>query len=416
MFGLFLKKWLVFGLLVASSVLAAARTQITVFYFFFWALVCYLLVSIIYLILYYYFGSPLKIRRDCLGKITEGDFLDLRCQIENKGPLFIFNIIIEDSLPEGFSDEPARRFFIDSLFSAKPFLFNYGYRCTHRGIYSLLGLWVYFLDPLFGIFYLRRFYPCENNVTIFPKTFPIQFFPPLKRGHLPWYGIKTSRISGDDDEFFGLKEYRLGEMIRRVHWQSSARHNRIIVTQYQKVNFFRATILFSLEESKNYGEQEETVQEYMIRIAASVSRYLLNQNIAVELIAHDGEFVHIPSSRGSQQEENLSTFFAKARAKSKLDLGELIEEAFRYVPVDSTLIIIMLDRDWDKVIQLLPLAKRDIFFIPLVLVASTFQYGVKDRAVLDEIKITLARKMNLQPIMFACGDNLREVFLRKIYA
>jgi uncharacterized protein (DUF58 family) len=408
---IYVRKWIFLCALMLVNLLIASRTQIAVFYFLSWSILTLIVVSGAYLIAVHA-TVQLRLTRKTIGRIEEDDVLTIRAVIENKGALPLTNVVIEDFLPFASNEDRQKRTYVEYLRRNSPLAIEYQCRCPLRGIYQLGPFTAYFFDP-FGLFFISKKYFIRSELHVYPRTFVIRKFPPLKKGILPWFGIETVRASGDDDEFFGVREYKEGDAIQRIHWLTSARKNRLIVKQFQRQGFYRATLLFTLEKERNYGEGKECVAEYIIKIAASVARYLLGQNIAVELIAHDGEFVHIPSNKGQQHLESLFGFFAKARAESAIGLGEILQESFRYIPDDSSVIVIMLDRDWEHMIKILRLEKRNVFFVPLVLISSTFQYGLKEPKILDEIKIKLSREFNFVPLMFSRGENLEEAFLRQ---
>jgi uncharacterized protein (DUF58 family) len=43
----------------------------------------------------------------------------------------------------------------------------------------------------------------------------------------------TAPRSGSGSELFGVREYRPGDPLRRIHWRSSARHGELIVREYE---------------------------------------------------------------------------------------------------------------------------------------------------------------------------------------
>ena len=397
--------------LILVNLLIASRTHLQAFYFIFWFLVTLVALSFLY-VTAVLVTAQLSITRTVTDKIEEDDVLKLCAQVENKGMFPLFNLVIEDTLACASLEERHKRMCVDDIQPHSSRLIRYQCRCPKRGIFGIGPFAVYFFDPL-GLFFLRKEYPLASELRVHPKTFLIRKFPELRRGMLPWFGIETVRVSGDDDEFFGVREYRGGDPIKKIHWISTARKSKLIVKQFQRQGFFRATILFTLERENNFGEGKDSVAEYMIKIAASVARYLIEHNIAVELIAHDGELVHIPSSKGSQHLESLFTFFSKAQAHSTVSLGEMFEESFRYTPDDSSVIVIMLDQDWEYLIKVLRLEKRSVYVIPLILISSSFKYAFAERDIAKEIKIRLGREINFMPLMFSRGDNLEEAFLRQ---
>ena len=344
-------------------------------------------------------------------KIEEGENLEVKILLHNRGFFPLVNVVVEDVVPCGEESERIKRVSVEYLPGQATESLTYTFFCDKRGLYHLKAFTVYFFDPI-GLIYLKRTYAMTTDLCVYPRTFRIRKFPQLRKGALPWFGIDASRSSGDEDEYFGVREYIAGDVVNRIHWLSSARQNKLIVKQFQRQNFYRATVLFTLEKGRDYGIGKESVAEYTIKIAASVVKYLIEHNVAVEIIAHTGEFVHIPLSKGADQMENMFSFFAAARAESPIGLGEVFEDYFHYIPDDSNVIVIMLDEDWDYLMRMLPLERRNMYFVPLVLVSSTFKYAVDTYKVVHDVQVKLAGGFNCAPIFVSRGDNLEEDFLR----
>lgn len=412
MTGLFVKKWALLFVITAASFIIGIKTSIVFFHIFFWFLSCLIFVSISWLVIQY-LGIKLDVARKIAGKIDEDDFLDIRVSIKNNGVLPVFNMVLEDNIPCAAPAERKKRFIIEHIGARSLSGIKYGCACPLRGKYNLGPFFAYIFDP-FNLFFLKKAYYVYSELYVYPRIFNIRKFPTLVKGIMPWFGIDTTRVSGDEEEFFGTREYKAGDPIKRIHWISSARKNKLIVKEYQRQSFFRATILFNLEKAKNFGEGKERVAEYMIKIAASISKYLMERGVSLEIIAHAQEVAHIPFNKGPEHLEDIFKFLTVASAESAVTLEEVFEEFARYIPDDSNLIIISLDRDWKELSAILPLEKRNISLIPLFLVSSTFLYSVGDKKpeLAKDIGIKLSERLNFNPIIISRGDNLEEVFLR----
>lgn len=397
-------------IIIIFSLIIGIRTSVAFFHFFFWFLIS---VAVINLgcVLIAYVGIRLYLVREAINKIQEDDVLEIKTLIKNNSFLPVFNMVLEDYLTCADPKERKKPFLIEYLGARSHLDIRYNCLCPLRGKYSIGPFVVYFFDP-FGLFFFKRTYYIYSELYVYPWTFRIRKFPNLVKGVLPWFGIETTRFGGDENEFFGIREYKQGDPIKRIHWISTARKNSLIVKQFQRQSFFRATILFNLEKDKNFGEGKERVAEYIIKIAASVSKYFLERDISLEIIAHAGEIVHIPFNKGPEHLEDIFKFFAIAQAESRVSLGEMFEEFSRYIPNDSTLIVIMLDTDQEYLHSILLLEKRNIFIIPLILLSPTFLYPFDRENVLKDTAINISPSSNLKPIYFCQGDNLEEVFLK----
>lgn len=398
------------AVIIGLNFLLAAKTRVPLYFFFFLCAVFFAVLSIVS-VLWVFALSQLSLTRQHMYKIEEGENLKVTIFLRNWSFFPLVNMVIEDVISCAEDPEKKQRICVDYLPGRSTQSQEFTFFCDKRGLYHFKGFIVYFFDPI-GLVYLKRKYLVNTELCVYPKTFTIRKFPQLRKGALPWFGIDTAQSTGDEDEYFGVREYISGDVVNRIHWLSTARHNKLIVKQFQRQNFYRATVLFTLEKGRDYGSGKESVAEYTIKIAASVVKYLIEHNVAVEIIAHTGEFVHIPLSKGAEQMESMFSFFAAAQAQSTIGLGEVFEDYFHYIPDDSNVIVIMLDEDWEYLMRMLPLERRNMYFVPLVLVSSTFKYMVDTPKVVHDVQVKLAGGFNCVPTFISRGDNLEEVFLK----
>lgn len=411
MLKIYLKKWIFLLFPIIFSLLLGLKTGAKFFFLIFWFLVSGVAASLIWVSIEY-FATQIHLIRKIPEKVIKGDTLEVEAIVQNKGVLPVFNIVVEDDLSCAVHLQDKKQKFLVEYLAAKAKLeLRYKCLCPQRGFYEIGPFTVYFFDPL-GLVYLRKKYYLYSGLYVYPKVFNIKKFPKLTKGVMPWFGIDSSRSAGDDDEFFGIREYRSGDAFKKIHWFSSARQHKLIVRQFQRQNFYRATILFNLNKDLDFGRLPDTVSEYIITIAASVTKYLVEQGVSVELIAQAGEFVHIQPNKGQQHLDSIFKFLTLAKAESKVGLGEIFEDFSHHIPDDSNLIVIMLDKDWDNLATMVPLEKRNISLIPLIIVSSTFIYSVDKQAVVKDVEHKLSEAYNIYPIMISRGDNLEEIFLK----
>src|SRR3989475_4903550 len=69
--------------------------------------------------------------------------------------------------------------------------------------------------------------------------------------------------SGSGNELFGIREYRPGDSLRRIHWRSSARHGELVVREYEPPGLQTLAIYLDPEPSS------DDVADQIARIAAS---------------------------------------------------------------------------------------------------------------------------------------------------
>ena len=405
----FYLKWLILVFFFISSLLIGLKTTREFFFFFAYFLLCATVVSLLWLLLTY-FTARLQLSRKMISRATEGDTLEVSAQIRNISFLPVFNFVLEDKFSYTSTNQEKKSFFVNYLGLKSSCKIDYDYFCFKRGEYKIGPFVIYFFDPL-NLFFFKRVYYIYSQVVVYPQIFKIEKFPPLTRSVLPWFGIETARSSGDEDEFYGVREYKDGESVKKIHWISSARKNKLIVKQFQLQSFFGTTIIFNLEKARNLGEGKEAVAEYMIKIAASVASYLTERGVSIELLAHIGEIVHLPFNKGPGHLENILRILAVAQAESRVSFREAFEEFARYIPNDSSLVAVMSDQDYTDLPRMLSLYGRGVSVIPLIVVSDTFLSNSDKKKVIRQTKIRISNLANIHAKFFSQGDNLSEAFI-----
>ncbi|MDD5729600.1 MAG: DUF58 domain-containing protein [Candidatus Omnitrophica bacterium] len=408
MYKKFIKKWIGFVLLLCFSFYMGIKNSQLFFSFLFWFLVSVAALSTFWVLLEYC-GSSLKISRTNIPKIQEDESVEINIKIANKGMIPLLNLVVEDSAPCAQAGERKKYILVDYLGISGEKELKYSCFCPLRGLYGLGPVKVYFFDP-FGLIFLRKTFAARSELYVYPRTFKVTRFPELTKGNAPWFGIETSRVSGDEDEFFGVREYKSGDPIKKIHWISSARKNELIVKEYQRQSFFKATIVFNLDKENNLGEGKNSVCEYIIKIVASVSKYLINMGVSVEVIAHTDDTVCIEANKGNEHLEDILKFLAMAKIESRVSFMEVFESFSQNISDDSTVIAVMLDKDREYLPNMLSLSARNVAILPIILVTSTFADESLNTIPDDVFDIRLPGIMSLAPIYVLRSDNLEEKF------
>lgn len=404
----FSKKWFFLLVVILADLYIALNSSILFFYFIFWLLITVSAMNCAWIVSSY-FASRLSITRKVANKAEEDDEIDIELTMNNRGIVPCYNLVVEDVLACSDEGTRNRRTVVEFLGAKQQRTIRYRCRCFKRGKYALGPCSVYFFDPL-GLFFLKKTFFVHSELFVYPRTFPIKNFPPLVKGSSPWFGIEAGRSSGDDHEFHGVREYRSGDPIKRIHWFSSARKNRIIVKEFQRQSFYRATIMFNLDKNTNYGSGKETVVEYIIKIAASVAKNLLEKDVSVALLAHVGEMMHFDFNKGHEHLEDVMRFLALAQAESRVSLGDIFDEFVKCIPHDSSIIAVMLDTDWGVLPRMMSLGQKNISVIPLVVHSTTFLQKFDRQKVMRDISAKFVHAYKIQPLFFSQGDNLEAAF------
>ena len=169
--------------------------------------------------------------------------------------------------------------------------------CRQRGVFRLSRLQLACAYP-FGVFrYHRTLETHPQEITILPRTVAIGAPPMLTSRQQSADGIIQTTGIGAQHEFAGVREYRDGDSMRHIHWAASARHQELVVKEYEDQD--RPSLLVVLDQSAAFeiGEAPDSTFETAITLCASVIRHAMEAGMAVHVMGrgqHETRF-SVPS-------------------------------------------------------------------------------------------------------------------------
>ena len=125
---------------------------------------------------------------------------------------------------------------------------SYRLPTSQRGLFAVGPMEFRCTDP-FGLSALTRVAAGSSTLCVHPA------FDMLAPLDLDWSGsdhteLGETRPATHGDEFYALREYQLGDDLRRVHWASSARTDRLMIRQDQEPTSNRLLVIGDLRRSQ----------------------------------------------------------------------------------------------------------------------------------------------------------------------
>jgi uncharacterized protein (DUF58 family) len=399
------------SLLLAVIILIAIawNTDITMVYIFFVTAFVMFILSYIYMRL----SIPnIEVQRTTQETAFEDEMLNIKMKIRNNLSRSMSFFEILDYFPAAEPGKEKSSLFILNIKAKEEINFNYSVECHKRGIWKIGPIEVVSQDPL-GFFRMKKTLNVISDIIIYPALFRVFAFPPLARGSVSWMGVETAKISGDSHEFFGVREYQRGDAISRIHWPSTAKHSKLIVKQFERNSIQEATIVMDLKEGNNIGAGKETTLEYSVKIAGSISRFLMDNGAFVQLIGYTKEAIVVPFGKGESHAYKILEYLAGARSEGVYTLSQTLEEASFITPYSSTIIVVMLDNDMEALSSLVQFRIKGIKVIVVVLSSFTFGH-TEDSEYLDaegarKFDEALA-SLEAHVYKVSKGDNLEKIF------
>lgn len=398
-------------LLISIDILLAIswNTDITMVYIFFVVAFVMFILSFVHLKL----NVPnIDVRRTVQHTAFEDEMLNVKLDIHNKKPLPISFFEILDIFPGASPDEQEKSLFVLYMKAREEVIVNYAINCYKRGFWRLGPIRIVSQDAL-GFFRMRKSIPEYSEVLVYPSLFRIFMFPPLASSAVSWMGVETVKISADSHEFFGIREYQRGDAMSRIHWASTARHNQLIVKQFERSAVQEVTIVLDLKKGHDIGYGKETTLEYAVKIAGSIARFLLNNSVLVQIVGYAEESMILPFGKGDSHAYKILEYLAKVQANGAFSLTDTLEEVSFIAPYNSTLVVIMLDNDIEALASLLQFKVKGIRLIVVLVCVATFgQIKEGDYLTKEDEKRFEETLANLEAYVYriAKGDDLEKKF------
>ena len=160
--------------------------------------------------------------------------------------------------------------------------------CAHsRGTFTIGPLRVRVADA-FGLVQIDRPFGATSTLVVTPRI--IQLPPSAARGGRLGEsdsGIATISVGGEDNA--GLRSYRHGDGLHRVHWKSTARRGELMVRGEEGQRRAGASVFLDTRRSAHSGDGPASTFEFAVSAAASIGAHLSGEGVQTRLVTGAGD-------------------------------------------------------------------------------------------------------------------------------
>ena len=215
--------------------------------------------------------------------------------------------------------------------------------CTplRRGRLNFAGATLAKAD-LLGLF--RRLYYIEEpqSCLVLPRRYPIRPLNLAGKRNYQTGGVSLANSVGDSAEFMALREYRQGDALNHIHWKSLARHNQLIVKEYQDEYFVRRALV--LDTAADHLANE--LFEAAVSVAASLAMSEQDNDALLDLMFVGDSAYRFTTGRGVDQMPHLQEVLAAVQASDAESFKRLQLTVTQHVQQCSSVFCVFLH--WDK--------------------------------------------------------------------
>lgn len=250
-------------------------------------------------------------------------------------------------------------------------------KAIRRGRYKVGPIVLRSGDP-FGLFPREARVASESLLLVYPRVVPLPHWQ--LPGSVLEGGVLTGQRSLQSTSMvMGIREYRAGDAMNRIHWPSSVRHRSLQVKEFELDKTADLWIYLDLERHWHRGDGEDSTEERAVTVAASLVAKALREHRNVGLITSGGRAEVFQPDRGTKQFGKLMQYLAEVRIAGSRTLAETLVETLPRLRRGSACILITpsLDRAWVRPASTL---REAAIATQAVIVAPATQWDERDRA------------------------------------
>lgn len=183
--------------------------------------------------------------------------------------------------------------------------------------------------------------PAPGELHVHPEA--VRFRPlPLQPGRtLPSPGSIPARVGGSGTEFFGVREYHVGDALRWIDWRLTARHRgKLFTKEFEQEQIADVGLVL---DGRTVVEDEvagESLCEHGVRATASLATTFLRQGNRVGLLVLGESDARVFPGCGRIHRERILSCLAGVRGRAVAPLRDPGHSLARMFPARSIVIVL----------------------------------------------------------------------------
>jgi uncharacterized protein (DUF58 family) len=244
-------------------------------------------------------------------RAQQGDRLNVEVVLRARRGVSAF--VLEERVPEKLG-RPVR-VPVSRLPSGSAVSHRYSLRCTRRGVYEVGPLVAVTSDPL-GLTQRDHEVAPRFELLVHPRVEEVSDRPLTRQFEDPPIRPPVSKPFPTGLEFYGMRDYKPGDDLRRIVWRASARMGKLMVREAEQGITDRITIIIDTDRGQHSHEGEYSESfETGVSAAASLAVRHLRDGYEIRLEGNRGPLIRPVRGHSGQ----LPVLDALARAEMTRD-------------------------------------------------------------------------------------------------
>ncbi|MEW5937464.1 MAG: DUF58 domain-containing protein [Candidatus Thermoplasmatota archaeon] len=269
-------------------------------------------------------------------RVMAGDHVEVSLRLRNKGrevPL----MVVEDALPEDVEIASGSHRHLVHLREREECELRYVARLALRGRYLFSDIRATLWNPL-SMQSSSAILEAQGAISAIPEVEPGRRLSIVPKRTRSWVGQISSKRMGQGGDFFSLRDYSVGDEMRRINWKASARSSTLITNEYVSEQSGDVTIVLDARSTAPIGNG--SLLEAEVRAASTISAHVLAAKNRVSMLVLRDTLDMIPPAFGRRQFYRISERLIELRAGGDLPFDNIIWLVERYFPMESLIVVI----------------------------------------------------------------------------
>lgn len=288
-------------------------------------------------------------------RVFQGETLELRLNLVNRKLLPLAWLRVEDELPDRLTvldrrvtpSEHVGRACLPYVTSLRPFervRWSTTLQCPRRGLFTL-GPTTVRSGDIFGFAQREQRFANESTLIVYPRLLAL---PELGLPPRQLFGMAraTRALLVDPLRTIGVRDYRVEDSFRHMHWKATARFQRPQVKVFEPALVRQLGIFVNLDTFQHYWEGLDTARsEASIAVTASLAGYALGERYGVGVFANgltagSDQILRVQAGSGPEQLTRILEGLARLSVFATQDFPKLLHQETLRFPYGSTLIVV----------------------------------------------------------------------------
>lgn len=261
------------------------------------------------------------VREGLFPRAQQGDRLEVAIRITAERSLSSFHV--EEQVPERLGR--SLRVPVSRVTPGQDFGYSYSLQCTRRGAYTIGPLVAITQDPI-GVSQRQTVLAEPFELLVHPRVARVSDRPLTRLYEDPPIRPPVSKPWPSGMEFYGMREYRAGDDLRRIVWRASARTGTLMVSDAEQGITDHITVVLDTDRGSHSREGEISESfEYAVSACASLGVRHLAEGYEVRVEVNSAPLTR--SLRGPDK----SLMFLDVMARVQIDRVPLADVLRRLV-------------------------------------------------------------------------------------